>query len=136
MPEQPRDPISIRKRATTGLSAVGIDISNHHEIGVLITRGSGTSTAKVLLYHASNAASISTSGAVAFGTNPSVSTTGASAAHLMVILNQPARKKYLVIVVSKTAASMAVGVVVLKSKGHIIPSSSTLGATTLTRVKV
>jgi len=128
-------PISCRKRATAGLSAVGIDISNHHEIGVLIVRGSGTSTAKVLLGHSSGASTLYAS-STAFGTNPSVSTTGASAAHLMLIQNQPNRKRYLNIKISTTAASMAVGVVVLKSKGHIVPSSSTLGATTLTRVKV
>lgn len=127
-------PISIRKRSAGTVSAVGIDCAGFANVAVLIVRGSGTGTGIVRLAHASGAATLYAS-ATAFGTNPSASTTGASAAHLMLIQNQPAMKRYLVVRVSAVSTSLAFGIVVLKSKSKAFPITS-LGATSLTRTKV
>jgi hypothetical protein len=128
-------PISIRKRSAGTVSARTIDTSGCHEIALLITRGSGTGTLNFAL-SSHNSATATYAQGTAFGTNPTGALTTESAAHLIVIQNQPALRKFLKVRLSAVSTSLAFGLVVLKMKNRTIPGDSTLGATSLTRSKV
>jgi len=128
-------PISIRKRSAGTLSSISTDTSTCHELAVVISRGSGTGTLNVAL-GSHNSATATYAQSTALGTNGTVSLTGASAMHVILIQNQPSLKKYLKIRLSAVSTSLAFGVQILKMKNRTIPGDSTLGASSLTRSKV
>lgn len=128
-------PLSVAKLVKTGKSAV-VDTADTHATMLVIPRGSGTSSCKYYFYHASASTTLSGS-ATAFTAGASVTTTGASAVHGVLITNQPSMKRYLIIKQSTLAASLAIGVVSLSFYNRAVPPSSTLGAfTSLTRPTV
>ncbi len=128
-------PLSVAKLVKTGKSAV-VDTADSHSTMLIIPRGSGTSSCKYYFYHASASTTLAASG-TAFTTNPTLTTTGASAVHAVLIQNQPAMKRYLIIKQSTLAASLAIGVIALNSYNRAVPPSATLGAfTSVTRLGV
>lgn len=119
-------PLSVAKLVKTGKSAV-VDTADTHSTALHILRGSGTSSCKYYFYHMSASTTTSTS-ATAFGTNPSVTTTGASGVHTVLFQNQPGMKRYILIKQSTLAASLAVGVLAVSAYNRAVPPSALLGA--------